>query len=108
GVFLEARLDDVERAVQNAFGGRLLAVHHQRVGELGHQLVAIDRVGDDSALGDFSPAGHLSMAPVRLRDAAHDFGRLTPYFERLALRLALFVLLGPEAPDESSVPRTTW
>jgi len=30
------------------------------------------------------------------------FGRLTPYFERLRLRLALLVELGPEAPDAST------
>jgi hypothetical protein len=36
------------------------------------------------------------------------FGFLTPYLERLRLRVALLVELGPDAPDASSVPRTTW
>ena len=36
------------------------------------------------------------------------FGRLTPYFERLRLRFALFVEDGPIAPEASRVPRTTW
>src|SRR6478736_6509947 len=40
--------------------------------------------------------------------SAYCLGRFTPYFERLRLRVALLVLLGPAAPDASSVPRTTW
>src|SRR5688500_17922321 len=43
-----------------------------------------------------------------LGGASHALGRLTPYFERLRLRFALLVELGPDAPDASSVPRTTW
>jgi len=38
----------------------------------------------------------------------YALGRFTPYFERLRLRLALLVELGPAAPEASSVPRTTW
>src|SRR4051812_25001358 len=42
------------------------------------------------------------LGPPRLRgDETEDqaLGRLTPYFERLRLRLALFVEDGPIAPD---------
>src|SRR5580658_9337117 len=38
----------------------------------------------------------------------HALGRLTPYLERLRLRLTLLVDDGPIAPEASSVPRTTW
>src|SRR6185369_12906293 len=47
-------------------------------------------------------------APSFNPGSAQAFGRLTPYFERLRLRVALLVELGPAAPDASRVPRTTW
>jgi hypothetical protein len=43
-------LDDLERAVDDAFRGRLLAVAHQAVHEFGENGVAVFGVGDDLAL----------------------------------------------------------
>src|SRR5690606_40963008 len=64
GVLLEAIGDDVERAVEGALGGRLLAILHDGVDELRDQLVLVLRVGKDLALRNFTAAGHLDT-PVR-------------------------------------------
>jgi hypothetical protein len=117
GLFLEAVLDDVERAVEDALGRRLLAAKHDRVRELRDELVLELGVRDDPALRDFAATGHVSsrsLLGVEVRRVLGSFsaisglGRLTPYLERLRLRVALLVELGPEAPDASRVPRTTW
>src|SRR5690606_22476805 len=98
-VFLVALLDDVERAVHDPLGGRLLAVHHEDVAELGDHPIAVLGIGEDATLGDFATTGHLAAPQL--------FGRLTPYFDRPWVRFALFVFDGPAAPDASSAPRTT-
>src|SRR5205085_3868775 len=97
-VLLEARFDDLEGAVEDPLRRRLLAAGHQGVREFGNELVPVDRIGKDLSLWNVATARHL---------LTHPFGRFTPYFERLRLRFALFVLEGPEAPEASSVPRTT-
>src|SRR5258705_10515852 len=51
-------LDDVEALVEDAFGRALLAVAHHGVDELGHQRAAVDRVGGQFALRDFSSTWH--------------------------------------------------
>ena len=63
-----------------------LPLEHQRVHELGDELVLELRVRDDLALRYFAATGH-----GLIYSSSHAFGRLTPYFERLRLRLALLV-----------------
>jgi hypothetical protein len=108
GILLLALLDEVERAVDDAFGGGLLAPVHDDVHELADQLVLELGVGRDAALRYFSAARHGSLSVSVLVLAGKLLGRLTPYFERERLRFALLVDEGPMAPEASRVPRTTW
>src|SRR6478609_1075087 len=68
-VFLEARLDDVEGAVDDAFGRRLLAAQHQGVRELRHELVLVLGVRNDLAFWYVAPTGHLRL-PLTASDAS--------------------------------------
>src|SRR5579863_8107124 len=81
----------VERAVNDALGGGLLAALHDDVHELGKHLVVELRVRKDAADRSLSSTGHGLITP-------YFFGRLAPYLERLCLRSA--------TPAQSRVPRT--
>src|SRR4051812_21268419 len=86
GVAPRALGEDRQRVVDDALGGRLLAVEHHSVDDLLDELGAVDRIGLDRALRGGSAAGHRYLA-------------FTPYCERAFLR--------SETPAASSVPRTT-
>ena len=74
--------DDVEGAVDDALGDRLLARRHDGVDELGDAAARVDRlirelrIGKRLALGDFTFTGHWLLYRFTY------FGRLAPYFER--------------------------
>src|SRR6266496_1660700 len=56
--------DRFERAVQDALGDRFLAGGHQHVDELRDIAVAVLRIGQDLAFGNFSATGHkVSVRP---------------------------------------------
>ncbi len=57
-VLLEARLDVVEGAVDDALGDRLLAVEHDRIHELRQDDVPELRIGEDLALLWAATTGH--------------------------------------------------
>src|SRR4051812_35437669 len=90
-VLVRLRLDDVERAVDDALGDRLLAARHEDVDELRKVDVGELRVGKDYSFRYFSAARHV-LYPA--------FGALAPYFDRLCLRSF--------TPCVSSEPRTMW
>src|SRR4029079_9724971 len=77
--------DDRERVVDEPLGGLALAVEHDGVDELGHELRPVDRVGLELARGDVGAARH--------------YERFAPYFERPCLR--------SETPAVSSAARIT-
>jgi len=85
---LRRALDNVRPTVE---------VRSRRVGGATYQVPVEVRPERRRGMGDFL-----------LGTFDYAFGRFTPYFERLRLRFALFVELGPTAPDASNVPRTTW
>src|SRR5918999_3919415 len=62
-ILARLRLDGVERAVDDALGGRLLAARHQHVDEFGDVDVAELGIRQDLALGDFSTTRHLFLFP---------------------------------------------
>src|SRR5215203_1376679 len=64
--------DDRERVVDEPLGRRPLAVEHDGVDELRHELRPVDRIGLELARGDVGPAWH--------------YARFAPYFERPCLR----------------------
>src|SRR5215213_1796972 len=64
--------DDRERVVDEPFRRRALAVEHDGVDELRHELRPVDRIGLELARGDVGAAGH--------------YERFAPYFERPCLR----------------------
>src|SRR6185437_2370272 len=90
-ILLGLAFDDVERAVDDPFRGRLLAVVHDRIHELGDDDVAELRVRHDLALFCGMATGH---------NADPYFGRLAPYFERRCLRFL--------TPWVSRTPRRMW
>src|SRR6266853_6662761 len=83
--------DALERPVDDAFGGGLLAVLHDDVHELGKHLVVELRVREDGADRSLSSTGHAIATP-------YFFGRLAPYLDRPCLR--------SPTPAQSRVPRT--
>src|SRR5450755_1303506 len=85
-------LDHLERAVDDAFGHRLLAGIHDGIHELADDNVAELRVRDDFAFFGGVAAGHDSGSGY--------LGRLAPYFERRCLRFL--------TPWVSSTPRRMW
>jgi hypothetical protein len=98
----------VERAIDNRFGDRLLAVIHDGVHEFRDHQIAELRVRIDLALIRFVTSGHVLVS--QSRGPAHKtkapkpekpyFGRLAPYFERRCLRFF--------TPWVSSTPRMIW
>src|SRR6202011_3366616 len=84
----------VERSVDDALGGGLLAVLHDDVHELGKHLVVVLGVREDGADRGLGSARHKRYPLL------HFFGRLAPYLERPCLR--------SPTPAQSSVPRTVW
>src|SRR5215207_3670759 len=76
---------DRERVVDEPFGGRALAVEHDGIDELRHELRPVDGVGLELARRDVCAAGH--------------YERFAPYFERACLR--------SETPAVSSAARIT-
>src|SRR6266576_3187208 len=79
--------DLVQGGVDDRLGGRLLAVPHHAVHQLGDQGRVVDRVRDDRARGDFCAARH------------YEALFFAPYFERPCLRSA--------TPEASSAARIT-
>src|SRR5262249_24102506 len=61
-VLLGLALDQLEGAVDDRLGDRLLALVHDRVHELGHDLVVVLRVGSDLALIGAVTAGHVDWS----------------------------------------------
>ena len=61
-VRLVALLDHVERAVQDALGDRALALEHQHVRELRDQPIAVLRIRQHLALGNFTATSHASFS----------------------------------------------
>jgi hypothetical protein len=55
-------LDDVEALVENPLGRAALAVVHDRVDELADERAAVQRIGGEFALGDFSSTWHDSTS----------------------------------------------
>src|SRR5262249_38526547 len=100
GVFLGLLRDDVEGAVDDPLGHRLLARVHDGVDELRHPPARIERlirelrIRELLALWNFTLAWHTSLLR-RLH-----LGRLAPYFERPCRRFV--------TPEVSSVPRMMW
>ena len=86
--------DTLDGAVDDLFGDGLLAALHDHVHELGEEIAAELRVGQDGA----------DLGACERRDMTETlylfFGRLAPYFERLWRRSL--------TPAQSSVPRTVW
>src|SRR3954453_837967 len=85
-VLVAALGDDRQRVVDDALGGRLLAVEHHLVDDLLDELGVVDRVGLNRPATCSSATGH--------------YFAFTPYWERAFLR--------SETPAASRVPRTTW
>src|SRR5215467_13987792 len=94
-VLLGLALDDLEGAIDDRFGNRLLSLVHHRVHELGNDQVPVLRVGIDFALFGGVTAGHGSLISLKVY-----LGRLAPYFERRCLRFL--------TPCVSSTPRRMW
>src|SRR6185312_15987452 len=69
------RPDGLERTVDDLLGDGLLAVEHDLVDHLGHELRAVDGVG-------------LDRADLDIGTARHQEPRLAPYFERPCFRSA--------------------
>src|SRR3954452_11441450 len=84
-VLARALREDRQRVVDDALGGRLLAVQHHLVDDLLDELGAVDGV-------------RIDRADAR-GGAARHYLALTPYCERAFLR--------SDTPAASSVPRTT-
>src|SRR6186713_1368424 len=96
-------LDLLERAVNDAFGDRLLAGLHQHVDEFRNINARVLRIREDLAFGYLSTTWHMSslLFCFMLRVCFYAaFGRLAPYFERLCLRSL--------TPAVSRLPRTMW
>src|SRR6516162_6667665 len=81
----------VERTIDDAFGGGLLAILHDDVHELGEHLVVVFRVRKNGAHRSLGTTRHGLLL-------LYFFGRLAPYLERPCLRSL--------TPAQSSVPRT--
>src|SRR5690606_19887490 len=97
----------VERAVDDRLGGRLLAVEHHGIHELGDDEIAELGVRIDLALLCSMASGHLlrlsrSSAAAQKRRSRENpyFGRFAPYLERRCLRFF--------TPCVSSTPRMMW
>src|SRR4029078_5461260 len=106
-VLLEAGLNIVESAVDDALGDRLLAGEHDRIHEVRQDDVPELRIGEDFALFWAATTGHWivpfssavsGMSPGLTRAAY--LGRLAPYLERDCLRSL--------TPWVSRTPRSTW
>src|SRR5690606_28381175 len=92
GVLLGTLFDHGECAVNDPLCGRLLAVLHQGIHELGYDEITELGIGMDVTLFCTMPTGHDSGSPY--------FGRFAPYLDRRCLRsLTDWV---------SSTPRSTW
>src|SRR5205814_9582635 len=108
GLALQARLDALESAIDDAFGNRLLTVEHDRIHELGEDDVPELGIGEDFALFwaattrhwmvPFSSAGSGTSTCPGLTLVDY-LGRLAPYLERDCLRSL--------TPWVSSTPRST-
>ena len=85
-VLARALGEDRQRVVDDALGGRLLAVEHHAVDDLLHQLGAVQGIRLGRPDGGGGAAGHRYFA-------------FTPYCERAFLR--------SDTPAASRVPRTT-
>ncbi len=66
------RGDDIQRSVKNRLGDALLALVHDRVNELGDDLVAVLRIRQDLSFSNFTFSRHKRY-----------FGFFAPYLERL-------------------------
>src|SRR5262245_2379690 len=122
-VLLGLALDDLERAVDDAFGHRLLAGAHDRIHELRDHQVPVFRVRVDLSLVGTVAAGHRvslssswpSSSRPRLASRVpgsccarpgiyakrpNYLGRFAPYLERLCLRFF--------TPWVSSTPPRIW
>src|SRR5205807_6439874 len=83
-VLLGLALDDLERAVDDRLGHRLLALVHDRIHELGDHHVREFRIGEDLALVGTVTAGHetgpwsslLSSWPGSSRPSTSSFSLL--------------------------------
>src|SRR5437667_7808279 len=122
-------LNDVERVIEDVFGGALFPAPHHTVDEFRHQRALVHGVWHDFPLDDMRFPGHeknLTIPNFRSRNSKSKFrieldlpgppspglrrtigqtfsyplGRFAPYFERDCLRFA--------TPAASSVPRMTW
>src|SRR5205085_11370163 len=58
------RLHEIHRTVEDALGGRLLPLVHQRVDELADGLAIVARVGEYWALHGSLPAAHFFLPPA--------------------------------------------
>src|SRR5262249_23086564 len=86
GLAARALAEDRQRVVDDALGGRLLAVEHHLVGDLLDEARAVQGIRLDRPDGGGGAAGH-------------RYFLFTPYCERAFLRSL--------TPAASSVPRTT-
>src|SRR4051812_36079961 len=80
------RADPVEGAVDDRLGGRLLALDHHAVDQLGHELAVVHRIGTERTRLDLCATRHQELF-------------LAPYLERPCLRSA--------TPEASSAARIT-
>src|SRR5262249_48304773 len=96
-VLLGLALDDLEGAIDNRLGDRLLSLVHHGVHELGNDQVPILRVRVDFALFGGVTAGHGALTSSQGLFWPLSFGRLAPYFDRRCLRFL--------TPGVSSAPR---
>src|SRR6185312_5689806 len=86
-------LHDVEGPVDDRFGGRLLAVFHERVHEFGDDDVAKLGVGDDFALFGGVTTGHGFFLPLPGYDRGNSFGSSLLRALGAVLRPALLAIL---------------
>src|SRR6185436_17539045 len=69
-VVARALPDRLEGIVEDALGHRLLAVLHDHVDELRHELRVVQRIREDLALRDFSTPGHALLSASVTTSAA--------------------------------------
>jgi hypothetical protein len=104
-ILLGLGLDDVERAVDDLLGGRLLAFIHDRIHELGDDLVLELRIGRDLAFFGAVTAGHRTtcfayLVVLEEKTTRNHLGRFAPYLDRRCRRSL--------TPWVSSTPRMMW
>src|SRR5882762_6672659 len=85
GLVAALRLQLGKRFVEDALGGRLLALPHHRVHKFGHQVRSVNWIGGNAALCNMSFTRHVAINSVL--SASSESQRSTINGQRLPLRL---------------------